>query len=264
MDSEEWIATKETSRTSRSSISRNDRKTDPRISSEAVKQLRALEENSTTETGRVLKTIVVDYDEGVAPDAVTHTVITAIAEEYGMDHSEAADHLLETSRLELEKRHSGAFSIIIVALPNDTVFIDRIPIQTQEAEDTSAVHRSRDFVTHYGEVSAWSQLEGERVPIQYDEEHSKWMIRDPSTQQAAGHDSTAFPRYLYTTLSLLSVACLLIYAVFAALSLSSSPIFGTLSPRSFVLAVWTALAIGFLVDALRTGITLMEKQGVSP
>lgn len=243
--------------------SERDRSETGSISPDALERLQTLERNTIAETGTVLQSMIVEYDEDVEPEVVQETVISAVADHYSIEQREAADRLVSSSQSLLSDDYFGKHAFVVVALPSEDVFVDRIFLPDEELPGAESGSRYQGFVSTYGTLAALPELENERVPIWYDLDADRWKIdcttdRDQDTRRVPSRLSALTTAGLY----LVSIG-LFGYTALMTFSVPTSPAFGELSPQTAVFVTLVALFVAFVLDIVRTGVKYVERRAVT-
>lgn len=228
------------------------------IEPETVDQLRARARNTIAERGKVLTTLLVDYDE-TEPAAVRDSLVSAIAENENLTEAEARKKLLPQSESLLTEQKSGTYVLLTISLPSDDIFVDQIVVPENEQLNTPAVQRYNQFVSTYGEINTVPQLTGERVPIEYISQNNRWRIAVPESEIKTASD-TSVKTSAFLSITLYGVlGGLFALAAITALGAPKSPAFGAITPQTFVLTTLFALLVGALLSIARTTIGYYEQ-----
>ncbi len=191
---------------------------DPEVDPAVVADLRAMEASTVADRGEVLAAVVVDYDD---PDTTPATVRSTVLERAGV----TADRLTATAERVLDPdpdpntvlpaEPQGTHAILVVELAGGQVVAERFPVPGEVPRGSGAappgVRRAERFFQRYGGVETLPQLEGEHLPVTFDD---GWRLR---LGDDAGEDSDPLGRW--TGVALLSTG--LLAASLAALFLGA-------------------------------------------
>lgn len=232
---------------------------DPTGSSDGdvIDDLAAFERNTISRSGRVVGTLVVDYAAASVSD-VRSSVVSTVAEAESASREEARSRLVDSSRELLARAHPGVQAIVLVRLPSGDVFADRIPVPERSDLETPETRRHERFVDAFGDVESVAQLEGERVPIEYDASAKRWRIDcgDADGGETGGRPTISIVRRIgvYGLFS-----GLFAYGWVALGRVSTEPTIGAIGPQSLLLASMLLLLVGFGLDLVRSAIELTER-----
>lgn len=154
---------------------------DPKLDPAVVEDLREMEVNTIADRGEVLAAVVVDYDD---PDTTPSSVRSAVLRRAGVteDHLTAtAERVLDPApnpNTVLSSEPQGTHAVVVVELAGGAVFAERLPVPGEvprgPGEAPPSVRRAERFFERYGGVETLSQLEGDHVPVTYDD---GWRVR---------------------------------------------------------------------------------------
>lgn len=224
---------------------------------DVIADLAAFERNAIARSGRVVETLVVDYAAASVSD-VRSSVVTAVAEAESVSREEARSRLVDSSRELLARAHPGVQAIVLVGLPSGDAFVDRIPVPERSDIDTPETRRHDRFVAAFGDVESIAQLDGERVPIEYDASANRWRIdcRDAEKDETGGLPTGSIARRIGAYALLFG---LFAYAWVAFDRVPTEPTIGAIGPQSLMLASMLLLFVGVGLDLVRSAIDLTER-----
>lgn len=230
------------------------------IDAETIGRLRKVERNSVTQEGTVVGTMLVNYDAGATPRSVEKMALSKIAEYYDIEQTEAMSRLLPESRSTLTANYNRQHAYILVELPSEDVFVDRILVPENPAVETPQRKRYRKFVDQHGQMRLLSHLEGERVPISYDSTASGWKL-DLTAWNSTTEDDTSYRLPAKAHVGITAVLFGLFTVSFvSSLATPGTPIFASISLRALLLTTVSILFVLYLFDLARTGVGLAERE----
>jgi len=165
----------------------DEREADPEVDPAVVDDLRAMETTTIADRGTVLAAVVVDYDD---PETTPATVRSTVLERAGV----TGDRLTATAQRVLDPdpdpntvlsaEPRGTHAVVVVELAGGQVFAERLPVPGEvprgPGEKPPGVRRAERFFGQYGGPETLPQLEGEHVPVTYDD---GWRLRLPEQRE---------------------------------------------------------------------------------
>lgn len=224
---------------------------------DVLEDLRSFENNTISRTGRVIETIVVDYEAETTPRDVEEAVRSALATASGSAET-ARSRLVDSSEALLERAYPGVQAFVLVELPSGDAFVDRIAVPERDDLETPDARRHDAFVAEFGDLETLSQLEGEHVPIGYSSSEGRWIVETDDGPGSDDGSERSFPFVrragVYALLS-----GLFVYAALSLATVPSAPTIGAVGPRSLLLASMALLLVGFGIDLVRSAVELGER-----
>lgn len=215
------------------------------VDGEVVEDLRALEDSTVADAGRVLAALVVDYDD---PDTTPASVRSTVLEHAGVE----PDRLTATGEAVLagegnensvlEGGPQGKHALLVVELGGGHVFVERLPVPGEVPQGLGgtppSVRRAERFFEYHGGVETLPQLEGEYVDVTH--EAGGWRVALPEDDDATG--LPRLPAWAGATLGATVV-----------LAVSVAALVGNGSLAGLALVTSLALAVAVGLDWLQFG-----------